>query len=104
MAVIVSPEKWNKSSEKGEVAFTSRDDDCFPLLARLILAAEERVKLALILRIDPSALGRWPAQYTRSPSTHLFFSRGVLPLLSFCHLAPIMFFFQVIAFLAADNS
>lgn len=105
MAVIVFPEKWNKSSEKGDAVFTSRDDDCFPLLARLILAAEEEVKLALILQIDPSALGRWPAQNALSPSTHLFFSWGVLPLyLSVCHLAPIMFFFQVIAFLAVDNS
>lgn len=94
MAVIVFPEKRNKISEKGEAAFTSRDDDCFPLLAWLVLAAEERVELALILRIDPSALGRWPAQYALSPSTHLFFSRGVLPLyLSVCHLVPIMFFF-----------
>lgn len=84
----------------------SRDDDCFPLLARLILAAEERMKLALILQIDPSALGRWPAQYTLSSSTHLFFFLEVFSLfyLSVCHLAPIMFFFfQVIAFLAADN-
>lgn len=84
MAVIVFPEKGNKSSEKGEAAFMSRDDDCFPLLARLILAAEERMKLALILQIDPSALGRRPAQYALSPSIHLFFSRGVLPLFSFC--------------------
>lgn len=63
------------------------------------------MKPALILRIDPRALGRWPEQYTLSPSTHLFFSLGFIPVfyLSVCHLAPIMFF-QVIAFLAADNS
>lgn len=62
-AMIVFPEKWNAGKRKRERERARGDDDCFPLLAWLILPTEEIVRLSLVLLIDPSVLGRWPAQY-----------------------------------------
>lgn len=70
-ALIVFPKKWNESKERKSA---SRDDDCLPLLAGLILVAEEVVRSSLLLLIDPSVLGRWPTQYAlalHASSLHL---------------------------------
>lgn len=79
-AIVFPGKNGIKAEKKGEPAFMSRDDDCFPLLA-----AEERVKLALILQPDPGALGGWPAQHARPPPPPIHsFSSFSPSLLSSC--------------------
>lgn len=82
-AIIVFPEKWNEGKGRGEWESTSRDDDCFPLLARLILPAEEIVRLSH--SIDRSfCSGKASTTHSLSPPISCLLSVSSFSFLSFC--------------------
>lgn len=93
------PRKMERAERNGERVRAKGDDDCFPLLAWLILPKEEIVRLSGFADRF-LALGRWPAQFALYLCIYLFLSLYFLPLffcLSVCHLVSIMFS-QIIAF------
>ena len=96
------PRKMEWRQRKGERESTSGDDDCFPLLAWLILPTEEIVRLSR--SADRSLRSGKTASTMHSLSLQLSIPFSLFSLsssfffyLSVCHLVPIMFS-QIIAF------
>lgn len=95
--MIVFQEKWNEGKERRKSA--KGDDDCFPLLAWLILLTEEIGRLSR--SADRSLFSGKIANTIGSLSLHLSIAFSVFSSrvfhLSICHLVSVMFS-QIIAF------
>lgn len=105
-AMIVFREKWNEGKErKGERESTSGDDDCFPLLAWLILPTEEIVRLSR--SADRSLRSGKMASTMHSLSLRLSIPFSLFSLSSFLSVRLSFGSYYVFSdncFFAADNS